>query len=195
MENKNMELKVLVVILCILVLGLGGYILYDKVLNEDTNMPNIDNKIDNNENNDSDLNNQLQCSKTVSEISGRYKDETDYIHLELYKNGVFVYTFNKYAESGSMGNYVVDGDKIILTYWFNTGSDVSLGFTKGTKTLYINSDGSITDSKVNSFVKDELKISEINLVFVEELYEYDAGNRMATGFATEENHKSYEPEM
>ena len=33
MENRNMGLKVLVVILCVLVLGLGGYILYDKIVN------------------------------------------------------------------------------------------------------------------------------------------------------------------
>lgn len=40
MERENRNLKVLVIILCILVLGLGGYLLYDKVLSDDSNANN-----------------------------------------------------------------------------------------------------------------------------------------------------------
>ena len=49
MERENRNLKVLVVILCIMVLGLGGYFVYDKVLsdgnsvNNNTMVPTIDN--------------------------------------------------------------------------------------------------------------------------------------------------------
>ena len=58
-QNKNSELYVLIVILCILVLGLGGYIVYDKVINpqntqKSKNDYNIeDNSIQGNENSSS----------------------------------------------------------------------------------------------------------------------------------------------
>ena len=48
MEKKNNGLIVLVIILSLLVVGLGGFIVYDKVLStaneklEDTNVDNID---------------------------------------------------------------------------------------------------------------------------------------------------------
>lgn len=35
MENKNTGLKIMVIILCLLVVGLSGYIVYDKVLSEE----------------------------------------------------------------------------------------------------------------------------------------------------------------
>lgn len=49
MERENRNLKVLVIILCVLVLGLGGYFLYDKVLNsngEKSEVENTENQID-----------------------------------------------------------------------------------------------------------------------------------------------------
>lgn len=58
MDRKNKGLIVLVIILTILVLGLGGYIVYDKVLskNNDTNINNNDNDINNN---NTDINNNV----------------------------------------------------------------------------------------------------------------------------------------
>lgn len=38
MENKNTGLKIMVIILCLLVVGLSGYIVYDKVLNKEDNV-------------------------------------------------------------------------------------------------------------------------------------------------------------
>ena len=42
MEKKNTGLIVLVIVLCLLVVGLGGYIVYDKML--DKNINDSDNK-------------------------------------------------------------------------------------------------------------------------------------------------------
>ena len=52
MENKNKKYIVLVAILMILVLGLGGFIVYDKVLKDDktTNNENSNSENSNNEN-------------------------------------------------------------------------------------------------------------------------------------------------
>ena len=70
------------------------------------------------------------------------------IYLNLYDNGVFTYTFAHYAPFGTMGNYYIDGNSIILNTWFNTGSSAELDVAKGSKTLTINADGTITDNNV-----------------------------------------------
>lgn len=58
MEKKNIGLIVLVIILFLLVLGLGGFIVYDKVLSN--------NEIENNENNNSEVDNNQNESKLLS---------------------------------------------------------------------------------------------------------------------------------
>ena len=47
MEKKNTGLIVLVVVLCLLVVGLGGYIVYDKMLDKSVNDTNNKDKNDN----------------------------------------------------------------------------------------------------------------------------------------------------
>ena len=53
MENKNTGLKIMVIILCILVVGLSGYIVYDKVLSDEKeNVQDMNGNENNNENKD-----------------------------------------------------------------------------------------------------------------------------------------------
>lgn len=89
-----------------------------------------------------------------------------------------------------MGNYTINDNKITLTYWFNTGSDVDLKATKGEKTLIINSDNSITD---NNFKHSETKTAK--LVKKSDLQNYELSNRLAAAFFTGENHEMSEPGM
>lgn len=80
MEKKNTGLIVLVVILSLLVVGLGGYIVYDKVLSkEDSNInngvkdnDNIQNNTDNTTNNDASTsgNDDLDLSKKLKSVFG-----------------------------------------------------------------------------------------------------------------------------
>lgn len=85
MEKKNTGLIVLVVILSLLVVGLGGYIVYDKVLSkEDSNInndvkdnDNIQNNTDNNENNNTsndNTNDDLDLSKKLKSVFGSIYD-------------------------------------------------------------------------------------------------------------------------
>lgn len=84
MEKKNTGLIVLVVILSLLVVGLGGYIVYDKVLNkEDSNINNnvkdnnnIQNNTDNTTNNDASTsgNDDLDLSKKLKSVFGSIYD-------------------------------------------------------------------------------------------------------------------------
>lgn len=84
MEKKNTGLIVLVVILSLLVVGLGGYIVYDKVLDkEDSNInndvkdnDNIQNNTDNTTNNDASTsgNDDLDLSKKLKNVFGSIYD-------------------------------------------------------------------------------------------------------------------------
>ena len=84
MEKKNTGLIVLVVILSLLVVGLGGYIVYDKVLSkEDSNINNdvkdnnnIQNNTDNTTNNDASTsgNDDLDLSKKLKSVFGSIYD-------------------------------------------------------------------------------------------------------------------------
>ena len=80
MENKNKKYIVLVAILMILVLGLGGFIVYDKVLKED--------KTTNNENSNSENSNNE--NQNVSEISNSF---------ELFRNNLIQERNEKFDES------------------------------------------------------------------------------------------------
>ena len=59
MEKKNTGLIVLVIILSLLVVGLGGFIVYDKVLSNNEVENNDNNEINNDENNQVDNNDDI----------------------------------------------------------------------------------------------------------------------------------------
>lgn len=95
MENKNTGLIVLVIILSLIVVGLSGFIIYDKVLSNDKiDDNNINDTNDNNENNDNtDLLNQYK-----EKITGGI----------WYKNGT-VFSFRNEKTAFSIGKYGSDG--------------------------------------------------------------------------------------
>ena len=147
MRNKKNSTGVLILLVIFIILNvlLGGYIAYDKLLSKNETSENQSQNI-----NTPAKEEQKSLSKNFSEITGIYttklenlkdsgEESTATVQLTLYENGIFSYRFSQYAPIGTFGNYMIDGDKIILTNWFNTASDVSLTVTKGTKTLTINS--------------------------------------------------------
>ena len=67
--------------------------------------------------------------------------------LYLYENGTFIYSNYISTSSGYIGNYTIVDNTINLNYLFSTGNDSALTAASGTKTLKINDDGSITDTK------------------------------------------------
>jgi len=124
----------------------------------------------------------LNSDNNFSMVSGKYSvtiDSEKSVELNLYENGIFEYTINYMIPGGVLGNYIVQGDEIKLTYWFNTGSDISLNVTEGSRFLKINSDASITDS---------IEGTTIKLMKTDELEDYDITNKLATSFFNESNH-------
>ncbi len=193
-KNKNgviILLLVLVIILAVLcVLFATGTI-------------NLKSDSVNNNQNTNDATNVTETPKnTISSITGMYSAkfenlkgdvDTASITLNLYDNGVFTYVFSQYAPVGTLGNYFVDGDKIILKYWFNSDSGTGLHVTGGSKVLTINSDGSIVDStiKVKSLIDND--ITSITLVSASGFTAFDLSNRLGTAFFTEADHTVSDP--
>lgn len=110
MEKKNIGLKVLVVILSLLVVGLSGFIIYDKVLSN--------NEVENNDNTElnDDVNNNMNAntnnnSQNTQEYNGFISLEE---HVEIEENikpklvEVFKFVYN-YNKSKVYGNYCVGG--------------------------------------------------------------------------------------
>ena len=121
------------------------------------------------------------------------EESTATVQLTLYENGIFSYRFSQYAPIGTFGNYMIDGDKIILTNWFNTASDVSLTVTKGTKTLTINSDGSITDDNIKIKVLTDNEITTVKLIRTDDVKDFNLSNGLGAAFFDGSNHTVSEP--
>ena len=157
MEKKNTGLIVLVVILSLLVVGLGGYIVYDKVLSKE----------------DSNINND-KCD--ISEkydfvsMSGYYfKNENDSnpsYGLYLLKNGMFKIRYTNMSTYGYIGNYTIMGDTLTLNYWFKYNSGAGWTLENTEKVIKILSYNSleINDSSldVNSIVLKKDNNNEID---------------------------------
>jgi len=102
MEKKDIGLKVLIVILSLLVVGLSGFIVYDKVLSN--------NEVENNGNSNNDVNNNTNNNyQSTQEYVGFVNPEE---HVEIEENikpklvEVFMFVYN-YNESKLYGNYCV----------------------------------------------------------------------------------------
>ena len=147
MENKNTGLKILAILLSILVVVLGGYIVYDKLLSNN----DVDSTIDNNENNGE----QYSFGDFSSRVFNSKTGEPQYF-LTLWDDGKYMYTNDKHEEE-TLGEYKVEGNKIKLTYLYTidrgenkTGSvDDTAKIATGTKELKIISINKILDESVN----------------------------------------------
>ena len=76
--------------------------------------------------------------------------------LTLYSDGTYSYSDGVDVAHGSVGNYIINGNKIVLNSWFETFSDVSINLKNEKTTYTINNDKSIdkmnkTNDKISSF--------------------------------------------
>ena len=78
--------------------------------------------------------------------------------LYLYENGTFIYSNYISTSAGYIGNYTIVDNTINLNYLFSTGNDSALTAASGTKTLKINDDGSITDTKPDKSSSSNLSL-------------------------------------
>lgn len=91
MEKKNTGMKVAIVILCLLVVGLTGYIVYDKVLNDNNKSSNNGNVINNNS--------EDNTVKFLEQVEGVWGYNYYFIKINKENNEYF-YTQGQYGTDG-----------------------------------------------------------------------------------------------
>ena len=163
-----MKKNVVIVILVILVLGMGGYLVYNKAIDKDVKEESNTNKTE------IKLTNK---EYTYKELAGNYYFETNanfdeipelkvMFRLVLDENGTFNYQHASQIPEGFLGNYIIDGNKIILNYTFGTGSDSALYYNVGTTTLTIDEEANLTavvGDEANGHYLERIKGTEIVL--------------------------------
>jgi len=133
MEKNNKGLMILIAILSVIILGLVGYITYDKISENDEKENIVDNnKEENNEVDNNEISSDLQAY--YSKFSGKYgigktevdedfcnsdrvgKTETGYIFFEIKNDGTAIYRTGDYCAGGMSvsGKYIIDYDKIYI---------------------------------------------------------------------------------
>ena len=151
MMKNNKGLVITTIILGVLVVAMGGYIVYDNFnKKEEIAQPNINENVDNNNSTES-------IKYTYDNVKGLYKytsetmkDEygneyTAFYNLYLYENGTFNYRMGTMAPYGYMGNYISKDNTIVLNYLFSTNSGAGIDVTTGSKTITITDKDTLVD--------------------------------------------------
>lgn len=148
-----MKKNIIIIILCILVLSLTGYIVYDKVLSDNNlnNQSSVDNNLASNNN---------EChSETVNICNNLVFD-----YKELLKLGKGDYNFIKYVKFGNYEAYLGADGKIRITNSTNTEENY-ISNIKNAKEMYVHgelgpnlevlyiltSDGNIYNYKISNY--------------------------------------------
>lgn len=178
MEEKKVikiSLSTFFLILAIIAICVMGYFLYvsnsktaDMISNEkelNAKIAKLENEITSKQEQiKAEQNSVNSSSVTFSSLSGIYagdvkiepgmsQDEETEVTLYLYENGSFKYDDHPGLASCKIGYYTFDENNIILHEVLLGANDIGRTITSDTITLKINSDKSITDSKLNVVLK------------------------------------------
>lgn len=168
--------KGLIIILILLVLGLSGYIIYDKydkvLIKEEKSEKNIVKEETKQEENEV----IEKSSYKYSEIKGLYEGYYENWKLTLYleEDGTFVYDANAQTHASNLGNYIIEDNQIKLNSIFWEGNGAGLGIEKKENHLIllkINNNGSLTE--VQNKTKNREK--ETVLTKIETTEDYSSG--------------------
>ena len=155
MENNknNKGLIVLVIFLIVIIIGLSGFIVYDKTNNK-TDKKESTTKINVEKDNKATTKN---TKYDISNVKGIYvynngKDTSDANYekyeLILLDNGLFVYTLSNVSNNTIIGNYYIDNNNVVLNYLYASGviGGPSLLTISGSRKLNINGDSLIDNN-------------------------------------------------
>ena len=183
-ENEGIKINILtflliLTIIAIVIMGYFIYNLYNEKANETNRVDSLNGESNETkssysviENNDKgNQKEEVQTNYSYSDIQGLYKgiakdkdNEGTNRNYELYlsENGTYIYQSFVDNQVGTIGNYTISGDKIILNYLFNTGNDISLTATEGKKTLNIGKNNLITDSEPEKTKSTSIELKKEN---------------------------------
>ena len=169
MENKKSK-NTIIIILIIIIVGLIGFIMYDKVLNNDnkTITENINsNQLEDNKANESDNSN---CNYGISDVNNSY---------ELFKDNLIKERTEKYDTSKKY--FIVD-----------TNSDETISETKYSLRLYKNGNLEVSYSKNNKTIT---KIIAENVLLYNVTYAGNDGSKELFFIKEDGTVSSYQIEM
>ena len=126
MKQKNSGLIIVLVILLLLVIGLSGYLFYDKIINNNYSSENNNSNIENENSNVqlSDIYGTFAFHNSYFSLEGINDDyeqghwETDYLFLLLKDDGSAYIEGSGYIEnlSTEKANYILKNNRVILTF-------------------------------------------------------------------------------
>ena len=92
------------------------------------------------------------------------EDGNAHIHYSLYLNsdGTFIYNNSYHSGAKYMGNYIIDGDKIILNYWFKGWHEPLFTTVSYTSIVNIISEDELVDTNIIGY-SDLIGTNEIKL--------------------------------
>lgn len=142
---------ILIIFLIIIILGLVGFIVYDKLIKVDEVTTKDEVTKENKEKEEEENKDEILCSKnyTYKDIAGFYIYRSDNmgLTLQLEEKGTFYYTIARQTASRAAGNYTIVDNIIYLNYMFEMGNDAGGMFDSDkTNTMIINEDNTLTDN-------------------------------------------------
>ena len=168
MEEKKKSNVIYIIIILILLLAVGGLVYLIKTSDSlKCDCKDCDKQVKEDE----------TKTYTYENISGKYEGYQKVEDIEspfdkvgeefiLYKNGTYVYNLYWDAAAGDVGNYIIEGNKIIMNVMYRTTSstDTHIEYNKK-RILTINDDDSLLDSDPETFDatgKKELVLQKTN---------------------------------
>ncbi len=163
MDNKsNKGIMILLIVLILLVIGIGGVLVYDKLIDnkEKLGTSKIEEEKEEEKENVNEKQKEIYTYVDMEGefefISNKYTDSngndgSDEFVLSLSKNGIFHYRNSFYANSGVLGNYIIEDNKLRLNILFEHGSGTGVLVTEVTnKELEIKSKDELIDNENKS---------------------------------------------
>lgn len=189
MNNKKKVLLIILLIIAIIGIGVCGFFLgksvveipevekvEEKVEEENTDKTEVKEEEKDEAGEEEKEETKTEKVYTYSDVIGQYEyveksadsDMPDYhFTVSLSSKGLFKEEKTQQIPWGSLGNYIIEGNKLKLYSYFETGSDISIYYSNDNPViiLEINDDGSLsmTDNGKKIILKKESSKCDENL--------------------------------
>lgn len=165
MEKKNTALVITIIFLILIILGLGGYLVYDKVINKEIDANTDKNEITEKENIEASDKNEIteqESNEAINNLVGNYRysftheeTDTEYVQeLQLKEDNTFIMSVSFFAGSGYEGTYTVNNGILKLNSTKSYGSDACYYNKNETFNYEITSSGTLLGNVVTLSEED-----------------------------------------
>lgn len=154
MEKKSRGKNIIIIILVLIVLGFGGFIVYDKIIVEDETAE-LNKQVESLKKEISDLNKSKEADDSnnkINSIVGEYSYTKNnpngsslIITVDFMEDGTYYEKIAGTSASIIYGTYIIDNNKITLNQLFNHNNELANGERLNeTYNSVLNNDGTIS---------------------------------------------------